>query len=286
MFLMKRSKFLLFSNFLYGAARIWLEKEPPRSILTWEDLSHFGEGMGDRFKDLLCKCPHHGFSELHQIDTFYNALTQSDQDYLNATAGGNLLNRTPRDALTIIENKSKCLATGATLFDACAAVGTLQSRMLTDTVLNETRNYRAINQMGPPGFPPPNMLNSQNYNQNCTPLNENCLAVLLKKFPEKLGDPSKFLIPCDFLKLVECLALADPGASIHLMPLSVWKKLSLPELTPTRMTLELANRSVAYLVGVTEDVFVKVGKFHFSADFVVVDYDVDPRVPIILERPF
>ncbi|GJW58758.1 hypothetical protein Tco_0105489 [Tanacetum coccineum] len=61
----------------------------------------------DRFKDLPYKCPHHGFSELHQIDTFYNALTQSDQDSLNAAASGNLLNRTPRDALTIIENKSK-----------------------------------------------------------------------------------------------------------------------------------------------------------------------------------
>ncbi|GKD46570.1 reverse transcriptase domain-containing protein, partial [Tanacetum coccineum] len=66
----------------------------------------FGEAW-DRFKELLCKCPHHGFSELHQIDTFYNALTQYDQDSLNAAAGGNLLNRTPRDALTIIENKSK-----------------------------------------------------------------------------------------------------------------------------------------------------------------------------------
>ncbi|GKE84310.1 reverse transcriptase domain-containing protein [Tanacetum coccineum] len=70
------------------------------------------------------------------------------------------------------------------------------------------------------------------------------------------------------------------------MPLSVWKKLSLPELTPTRMTLKLANRSVTYPVGVAEDVFVKVGNFHFPADFVVVDYDVDPQVPLILERPF
>ncbi|GKC24089.1 reverse transcriptase domain-containing protein [Tanacetum coccineum] len=119
-----------------------------------------------------------------------------------------------------------------------------------------------------------------------TPLNENCSVVLLKKLPEKLGDPGKFLIPCDFPELDECLALADLGASINLMPLSVWKKLSLPELTPTRMTLELANRSVAYSVGVAEDVFVKVGKFHFLADFVVVDYDVDPRVPLILGRPF
>ncbi|GJR44766.1 reverse transcriptase domain-containing protein [Tanacetum coccineum] len=119
-----------------------------------------------------------------------------------------------------------------------------------------------------------------------TPLNENCSALLLKKLPEKLGDPSKFLIPCDFPELDECLALADLGASINLMPLSVWKKLSLLELTPTRMTLELANRSVAYPVGVAEDVFVKVGKFYFPTDFVVVDYDVDPRVPLILGRPF
>ncbi|GKB68027.1 hypothetical protein Tco_0929439 [Tanacetum coccineum] len=61
----------------------------------------------DRFKDLLRACPHHGFTELHQLDTFYNALTPTDQDSLNAAAGGNLLTKTPRDALTIIENKSK-----------------------------------------------------------------------------------------------------------------------------------------------------------------------------------
>ncbi|GJS22565.1 reverse transcriptase domain-containing protein [Tanacetum coccineum] len=119
-----------------------------------------------------------------------------------------------------------------------------------------------------------------------TPLNENCSAVLLKKLLEKLGDPDKFLIPCDYPELDECLALADLGASINLMPLSVWKKLSLPELTPNRMTLDLANRSVAYPVGVAEDVFVKVGKFHFLADFVVVDYDVDPRIPIHLGETF
>ncbi|GJT00243.1 reverse transcriptase domain-containing protein [Tanacetum coccineum] len=119
-----------------------------------------------------------------------------------------------------------------------------------------------------------------------TPLNENCLAVILKKLPEKLGDPGKFLIPCDFSELDECLALADLGASINLMHLSIWKKLLLPELTPTRMTLEIANRSVAYPVGVAEDVFVKVGNFHIPTDFVIVDYDVDPRVPLILGRPF
>ncbi|GJS37424.1 reverse transcriptase domain-containing protein [Tanacetum coccineum] len=119
-----------------------------------------------------------------------------------------------------------------------------------------------------------------------TPLNEHCSAVLLKKLPEKLGDPDKFLIPCDFPGMDVCLALADLGASINLMPLSVWKKLSLPELTPTCMTLELADRSISRSIGVAEYVSVKVGKFHFLANFVVVDFDADPRFPLILGRSF
>nr|GEU47185.1 reverse transcriptase domain-containing protein [Tanacetum cinerariifolium] len=119
-----------------------------------------------------------------------------------------------------------------------------------------------------------------------TPLNKHCSTVLLKKLPENLGDPGKFLIPCDFSRMAECLALADLSASINLMPLSVWNKLSLPELSPTCMTLELADRSISRPVGVAEDVFVKVGTFYFPADFVVVDFDADPRVPLILERSF
>nr|GFA55276.1 reverse transcriptase domain-containing protein [Tanacetum cinerariifolium] len=96
------------------------------------------------------------------------------------------------------------------------------------------------------------------------PLNENCSAMLLKKLSEKLRDPGKFLIPCDF-----------PGMD-----------LSQPKLTPTRMTLELADRSITRPKGVAEDVFVKVGMFHFPTDFVVVDFEVDPRVPLILGRSF
>ncbi|GJR34080.1 reverse transcriptase domain-containing protein [Tanacetum coccineum] len=118
-----------------------------------------------------------------------------------------------------------------------------------------------------------------------TPLNENCSAVILKKLPEKLGDPGKFLIPCGFSEL-KCKALADLGASINLMPLSVWKKLGLPELISTRMTLELANRAICTPAGIARDVFVPVGKFTFPADFVIVDYESDPRVPLILGRPF
>nr|GEV88279.1 reverse transcriptase domain-containing protein [Tanacetum cinerariifolium] len=130
-----------------------------------------------------------------------------------------------------------------------------------------------------------NFVNQQRklYELARTPLNEHCSAVLLKKLPEKLGDPGEFLIPCDFLGMDECLALADLGASINLMPLLVWNKLSLPELTSILMTLEIANRSISQPIGVAEDVFVKVGKFHILADFIVVDCDVDPRVPLDLQ---
>nr|GFC42985.1 reverse transcriptase domain-containing protein [Tanacetum cinerariifolium] len=87
-----------------------------------------------------------------------------------------------------------------------------------------------------------------------TPLNEHFSAVLLKKLLEKLGDPDKFLIPCDFPGIDECLALADLGTSINLMLLSMWKMLSLPELSPTCMTREFANRLISRLVGVAEDI--------------------------------
>ncbi|GJV37699.1 reverse transcriptase domain-containing protein [Tanacetum coccineum] len=112
------------------------------------------------------------------------------------------------------------------------------------------------------------------------------IAVVLKKLPEKLGDPGRFLIPCDFSEFDSYLALADLGASINLMPLSIWKKLQLSGLTETRMVLELADRTISKPTGVAENVFVKVGKFYFPADFVVLDFIADPRVPLILGRPF
>nr|GEU98347.1 reverse transcriptase domain-containing protein [Tanacetum cinerariifolium] len=131
-----------------------------------------------------------------------------------------------------------------------------------------------------PSIPYPSRLQDQKLHDKAND------QLLLKKLPEKLGDPSKFLIPCNFPGMVECLALADLGASINIIPLSMWNKLTLPDLSPTCMTLELTDRSISYPVGVAEDVFVKVGTFHFSADFVVVDFDADPRVPLILVRSF
>nr|GEZ64884.1 hypothetical protein [Tanacetum cinerariifolium] len=128
-------KLMLFPFSIEGAARIWLEKEPPRSILTWDDLvskfinqffllskttnlrneitkfqQRFDESFSeawDRFNDLLRACPHHGFSELHQLDKFYNALNVNNQDSWNSTAGGNFLDKMPSYCLKIIESKSK-----------------------------------------------------------------------------------------------------------------------------------------------------------------------------------
>nr|GFA53504.1 reverse transcriptase domain-containing protein [Tanacetum cinerariifolium] len=119
-----------------------------------------------------------------------------------------------------------------------------------------------------------------------TLMNEHCLAVILNKLPKKLGDLRKFLNPCEFPGIDECLALADLGASINLMPLSMWKGLSLPELNPTCMTFELIDRSVSKPIGIAKDVSVKVGVFHFPADFMVVDFKPDPRVSLILGRCF
>nr|GFB87368.1 reverse transcriptase domain-containing protein [Tanacetum cinerariifolium] len=115
-----------------------------------------------------------------------------------------------------------------------------------------------------------------------TPLNEHCSTVLLKKLPKKLGDPDKFLIPFDFPRMDECLALADLSASINLMPLSVWNKLSLPKLSPTCMTLELFDRSISRSVGVIEDVFVKYSQEVLSFSDVITSGNPTPYYdPII-----
>nr|GEW31865.1 hypothetical protein [Tanacetum cinerariifolium] len=141
----------------------------------------------------------------------------------------------------------------------------------TDTELSSTKDIQppfadALVHM--PNFAPmfKKLLNNKDKLIELTkmPLNENCSAVVLKKFPEKL----------------------DLGASINLMPLSIWKKLRLPTLNDTKKVLELANRTISKPTGVVENIFVKVSKFYFPADFVVLNFVADPRVPLILGRPF
>nr|GEW37372.1 hypothetical protein [Tanacetum cinerariifolium] len=284
-------KLMIFSYSLKGNARVWYDKEPPNSILTWEDLvnkfvnqffppsktthlkneisrftQRFEETFGEaweRFKEMLRACPHHGFTELAQIDTFYNGLNDNDQDSLNAVAGGNLLIDIfakkiviPTPVKAVEESCVTC--GGSHAYYNCPNIDINQPSVCvaTGTYNQVAPQNRASNYMAPPGFALSLLTNKDKlFELDNIPLNENCSTMLLKKLPKKLGDPGKFLIPCDFPGMDVCHALAD---------------------------LELADRSITRPKGVAEDVFVKVGKFYFLTDFVVVDFKADPHVPLIL----
>nr|GEZ35627.1 reverse transcriptase domain-containing protein [Tanacetum cinerariifolium] len=277
------------------------------------------------FKDLLRQCPHHGFSELHQLDTFYNALNQNDQDALDSAAGGKFLDKIPCECLSVIESKSKVRYSRSRVTDSRANMNApLSSSLpfnsfdlqqiaasLEDKIDIRMNHFKkSLNDMKASFITPTAPIKAveevcvtceanRSYN-HCllTKGNEfpvfhdniqqfqTATTVVLKKLPEKLGDPGRFLITCDFLEFDNCLALADLGASINLMPLSIWKKLRLPTLNDTKMVLELTDRTISKPTGVAKNVFVKVGKFYFPADFVVFDFIADPRIPLILGRPF
>ncbi|GKD31677.1 reverse transcriptase domain-containing protein [Tanacetum coccineum] len=244
----------------------------------------------ERYKLSIDRCPNHNMLLVIQIDTFYNGLTLSHRDTINAAAEGTFMQKTPEECYELIENMTahhNHWDTSTTLDET--------SRNITSTTSTESpKVVRQLEMMNK------NFVEMMRQIQTIKSVDTKC---------ETCGGPHSFtecpatdgytqeaiyvttgnhnlgVIPTN-RKLDECLALADLGASINLMPLSVWKQLLLPKLTSTRMTLELADRSVAYPKGVAKDVFVKVGKFYFPADFVVVDYDVDPRVTLIIKRPF
>ncbi|GJV52658.1 reverse transcriptase domain-containing protein [Tanacetum coccineum] len=117
-------------------------------------------------------------------------------------------------------------------------------------------------------------------------LSDESSAMIQNKVPPKLGDPGSFLIPCNFNKTFSCNALADLGASINLMPYSLYVKLSLETLKPTKMSIRLADRSFQYPVGIAENMLVEVGKFTFPADFVILEMEEDSEVPPIFGQPF
>nr|GEU68583.1 reverse transcriptase domain-containing protein [Tanacetum cinerariifolium] len=390
-------KLMMFPYSLEGAARTThLKNEISRCTQRFEET--FRDAW-EQFKEMLRACPHHGFTELTQMDTFYNGLNENDQDSLNAAAGGNLLIKTTRETLHIIENKSKvrysknkpnvsrmnttsrenagkmndridkladqiltlvnifskkvvtpatfkaveksCVTCGGTLssntipnpkgemksittrsgvsnegpsISSNPSPKKIVERETEETTDKEQKNFQGSTAhiqpsvvlipepdvpktLPKPNIPYPLRLNDQKLREKATnqiekffqifqdlhfdisfadalllmpklastiksllankdklfelakiPLNENCSAMLLKKLPEKLGDPGKFLIPCDFPRMDVCHALAD--------------------------------------LGVAQDVFVKVGKFYFPTDFVVVDFEADPRVPLNLGRSF
>ncbi|XP_017250868.2 uncharacterized protein LOC108221505 [Daucus carota subsp. sativus] len=117
-------------------------------------------------------------------------------------------------------------------------------------------------------------------------LTEEWSTILQKKLPPKLKDPGSFTIPCTIRNQYFGKALCDLGASVNLMPLSIFVKLGVGEVKPTSVRLQLADRSLAYPRGVVEDVLVKVDKFIFPADFIVLDMEEDADIPLLLGRPF
>nr|GEX58433.1 hypothetical protein [Tanacetum cinerariifolium] len=271
-------------------------------------------------------CPHHGFSELHQLDTFYNALNVNDQDSLNSAAGGNFLDKMPQEYLKIIKSKSKVRQSPAKAVVAKVSMSsstpTVSSEVaeLKDMVralLLDKKNQSSASTSSPTPAPvkavepncvtcggsgtlpsntitnPKEELKGYHYPKRC------CLSRTHKFYSietrNRVSAPMpnvKSSIPYpsrhdnERRRMDECLALADLGASINLMPLFVWEALSLLELTLTCMTLKLADRSVFKPISIAKDVSFKVGVFHFPADFVVVDFEPDPRVPLIFRRCF
>ena len=117
-------------------------------------------------------------------------------------------------------------------------------------------------------------------------LNEECLALLQNKLPPKLKDPGSFTILCQIGDVHFDKALCDLGASINLMPYSVFEKLGVGQVKNTMVSLQLADRSIKWLRGIVENVLIKVDKFVFPADFIVLEMEEDIEVPIILGRPF
>ena len=113
-----------------------------------------------------------------------------------------------------------------------------------------------------------------------------CSAVIQKTLPEKMQDPGSFTIPCKIRDVDMGKALCDSRASINLMPLSIDKRLSLGELTPTTITPPMVDRTLAHPKGILEDVLIKVGKFFFPVDFVVINMEEDKQIPLLLGRPF
>nr|GEV19494.1 reverse transcriptase domain-containing protein [Tanacetum cinerariifolium] len=271
----------------------------------------------ERFNDPLRACPHHGFSELHQLDKFYNALNVNDQDSLNSAASGNFLDKMPRECLKVIESKFKVRQSRAKA--VVAKVSTSSSTPTISFDVSELKDMvRALlldkkNQSSAPAYSPtpapvkavePNCVTcggAHSY-QNCPATSGNVYRDNIQEYVSQAaaanynqGSTRSGTLPSntvtnpkeDLKGITTRSGVAYQGLTIPPPSKQGTKEgLSLLELTPTCMTLELADRSVSKPIGVAKYVSVKVGVFHFPADFVVVDFKPDPRVPLILGRCF
>nr|GEV28092.1 hypothetical protein [Tanacetum cinerariifolium] len=366
-----------FINEFFPPSRTTNLRNEISNFQQWFDES-FHEAW-DRYKDLLHACPHHGFTELHQLDTFYNALNPADRDSLNSAAGGNLLERRTQDVLTIIKNKSKiaklthavnqqtsvvttamtailkqfqatpppasvksveeiCVTYGGAhpYYQCLAADGktflefrdNIQGYVSATTINYNQGNFgyrpsRVANKIRTSGFAQSNVENNQNrfsqpqgynrgnnFNQDSSfhaPIqqNQNMMASFFQmNTASTLGSgtlPSNTIAnPKGELKSITTrsgLVLDGPFVPMHPPFINPEEdecveetltnpKLGLPKLISTCMTLELANQAICTPTRIARDVFVPVGKFTFPADFVILDYESDPRVLIILGRLF
>nr|GEU82934.1 reverse transcriptase domain-containing protein [Tanacetum cinerariifolium] len=335
--------------------RIWLDKEPSRLILTWDDLvskfinhffppskttnlrneiSNFQQKFEetfseawDRFKDLLHACPHHGFTELHQLDTFYNGLNPSDQDSLNYAA---------EIAIVVASDVTSALTAMFKQHQVTPAPASVKAVEESCVTCGGTHSYHLVVSYDEPPIPPPlsslpkvvervpkvtkDTMQPSTKNiqpsmvQTQVPIDEPVVALKPKPtipYPsritkQKLHEKDNNLA----VKIVEIFRnlhfnLSFANALLHMPKLALMFKSLLnnkEKLFDLATTPVNENCSTVILKklpkklgdpgkflissGIAEDVFVKVGKFHFPTDFVVVDYVVDPRVPLILERPF
>ncbi|GJU92270.1 reverse transcriptase domain-containing protein [Tanacetum coccineum] len=275
-------KLILFPFSLEGAAWTWLEKEPPNSITTWNDLvSKFSNVPS--LEEMMLQHMRSTEAKMQQMQNHNNQQMQQLQTQHIQMA--NLIGQMQE---TLQERPQVEPLVRLPPLSSSSNEVELDLETITDQLPSSSSSPSELPKRNPhqPPIPYPSRLNKEKLQDKFDIQVHKFLLMFKKLYFNKLGDLGKFLIPCDFPELEKCMALADLGASINLKPLSVWKKLMLPKLVPTRMTLELANRYIAYPAGIAEDVFVQVGKFTFPADFVVVDYGIDPRVPLILGRPF
>nr|GFA55183.1 reverse transcriptase domain-containing protein [Tanacetum cinerariifolium] len=222
----------------------------------------------DRFKYLLRACAHHGFSELHELDTFYNALNSKDQDSLNSTAGGNFLDKIPHECLSIIESKYKVRYSRDKPVVAKVSTNASTSGISPDVAeLKDMVKALLLDKKVP-------LLRAQVV-ENEPEVTKDTVNPTNNGNTEDV-QPQAVQSESPVLSSKPAIAPRQSDAIFYV------EKLSLPDLTPTYMTLELANRSISRPVRVTKDIYVKVGSVYFQADFVVVDFDADPRVPLIL----
>nr|GEV13765.1 hypothetical protein [Tanacetum cinerariifolium] len=312
---------MLFPFSLEGAARIWLEKKPPRSILTWDDLvskfinqifppskttnlrnkitrfqQRFDESFyeaWDRFNDLLRACPHHGFSELHQLDTFYNALNVNDQDSLNSATGGNFLDKMPRECLKIIETKSKVRQS-----QAKAVVAKVSTSSSTPAISSEVAELKDLVRA----------LLLDKKNQSSAPVSSPTPA------PIKAVEPN--CVTCDGSGTLPSNTITNPKEELKVVkqgtevtkdqvqtPSSQSTAPVQPPVaqseTPTLISEPVVASVSALMPNVKssipypsrrdnerrrDQVNEQIEKFYEISDFVVVDFEPDPRVPLILGR--